>query len=60
VPDRSAAHVKRDVALQVEEQRAKEFIRISFVRDTTQENVIDIEESLIAITLRIQTPTVVN
>ena len=60
MPDWSTAHDKRDVALQVEEQRAKEFIRISFVRDTTQENVIDIEECLIDITLRIQTPTVVN
>ena len=48
------------MALQIDEQRAKEFIRISFGRDTTLENVNDLAECLIDITLRIQKPTVVN
>ena len=51
---------KAMMALQIDEQKAKEFIRISFGRDTTLENVNDLAECLIDITLRIQTLSVVN
>ena len=51
---------KAMMALQIDEQKAKGFIRISFGRDTTLENVNDLAECLIDITLRIQTLSVVN
>ena len=51
---------KAMMALQIDELKAKEFIRISFGRDTTIENVKDLAECLIDVTLRIQTSTVVN
>ncbi|WP_318617424.1 IscS subfamily cysteine desulfurase [Sporosarcina sp. YIM B06819] len=51
---------KAMMALQIDEQHAKEFIRISFGASTTMANVQALADKLIQIALKVKSPIVVN
>ncbi len=51
---------KAMMALQIDPQRAKEFIRISFGSSTTMASVESLAEQLIQIALEVRSPTMIN